>query len=117
MTKEYLEKLSELTKRTSLSGFKKIKLEVKHFFSGAALYANGKIFATLTPKGFAIKLPENNIEKLLKEGKAKKLRYFPKSPIKKDYVVLPKAMTDDLKILRDYVKMSINNIIKEEIKK
>jgi len=117
MAKEYLEQLSELTKRTSLRGFKDIKLEVKHFFSGAALYSNGKICATLTPKGFAIKLPEKNREKLLKEGKAKKLRYFPKAPIKKGYIILPKAMTDDLKILRYYIKMSVKNIIEEEIRK
>lgn len=117
MSKEYFKKLSELTKRTSYSGFKDIKLEVKHFFSGAALYANGKICATLTPKGFAIKLPENNRDKLLKEGKAKKLRYFPKAPIKKDYVILPKAMTDNLKIFGYYIKISINNVIKEGIKK
>ena len=117
MAKEYLEKLSELTKRTSLRGLKDTKLEVKHFFSGAALYSNGKICATLTPKGFAIKLPEKNREKLLKEGKAKKLRYFSKAPIKKDYILLPKAMTDDLKILRYYIKMSIKHLTKEGIRK
>ena len=99
MTKEYLEKLTELTKRASLREFKDIKLEVKHFFSEAALYANGKICATLTPKGFAIKLPETNKDKLLKEGKAKKLRYFSKAPIKKDYVILPKAMNSSCTVL------------------
>ncbi len=31
MAKEYLEKLSELTKGTSLRGLKDIKIEVKHF--------------------------------------------------------------------------------------
>ena len=117
MVREYLEKLSELTKRTSLRGLKDIKLEVKHFFSGAALYVNGKICATLTPKGFALKLPEKNREKLLKEGKAKKLRYFPKAPIKKDYILLPKAINDDLEIFSYYIKMSIKNIIKEGIRK
>jgi TfoX/Sxy family transcriptional regulator of competence genes len=117
MAKEYLEKLSELTKRTSLKELKDIKLEVKHFFSGAALYVNGKICATLTPKGFAIKLPEKNREKLLKEGKAKKLRYFPKAPIKKDYIILPKAITDDLRIFSYYIKIGIKNIINEGIRK
>ncbi len=117
MAKEYLEKLSELTKRISLRGLKNIKLEVKHFFSGAALYINGKIYATLTPKGFAIKLPEKNREKLLKEGKAKRLRYFPKAPIKKNYILLPKAITNDLEIFSYYIKMSINNIIKEGVRK
>ena len=114
MAGEYLERLSELMKRVAPSGFSNVKLECKHFFSGAALYANGKICATLTPKGFAIKLPEKNIKKLLKEGKAKKLRYFPKAPIKKDYIVLSNAMTDDLKILRHYIKMSVKNITKEK---
>ena len=113
MAKEYLEKLSALIKKVVPNQLKNVKLECKHFFSGAALYANGKICVTLTPKGFAVKLPEKNREKLLKEGKAKKLRYFPKAPIKKDYVILPKAMTNDLKILRYYIKMSIKNITKE----
>ena len=117
MAKEYLEKLSELTKRTSLRGLKNIKLEVKHFFSGAALYTNGKICVTLTPKGLAIKLPEKNREKLLKEGKAKKLRYFPKAPIKKDYILLPKSMTDNLEIFSYYLKMSIKHLTKEGIRK
>ena len=93
-----------------------VKLEVKHFFSGAAVYVNEKIFMTLTPVGLAIKLPENNIEKLLKEGKAKKLRYFPKAPIKKDYAILPKAMSNDLKSLRYYIKMSIEHVTKKGIK-
>ena len=113
MVKKYLEKLSSLIKKAVPNQLKSIKLECKHFFSGAALYANGKICATLTPKGFAIKIPENIRKKLLKESKAKKLRYFPKAPIKKDYILLPNAMTDDLKILRHYIKMSIKNITKK----
>ena len=113
MAKEYLEKLSGLIKKTMPNQFKSIKLECKHFFSGAALYANGEICVTLTPKGFAIKLPEKNMEKLLKEGKAKKLRYFLKAPIKKDYVVLSKAMSDDLKSLCYYIKMSIGHVTKK----
>ena len=114
MAKKYLEKLLPLIKKGVPNQLKSIKLECKHFFSGAALYANGKICATLTPKGFAIKLPENIRKKLLIEKKAKKLRYFPKAPIKKDYVILPKAITDDLKSLRYYIKISIKNTIKEE---
>ena len=116
MAREYLEKLSTLIKKAVPNQLKSIRLECKHFFSGAALYANGKICVTLTPKGFAVKLPENIRKKLLKEGKAKKLRYFPKAPVKKEYVVLPNAITDDLKILRHYIKMSIKNITKERAK-
>ena len=116
MAKKYLEKLSSLIKKTLPNQLKSIRLERKHFFSGAALYTNGKICVTLTPKGFAVKLPENIRKKLLKEGKAKKLRYFPKAPVKKDYVVLPTVITDDVEILHHYIKMSIKNITKEKTK-
>ena len=116
MAKEYLERLSKLIEQVATSQSSYVKLEVKHFFSGAAVYVNEKIFMTLTPVGLAIKLPEKNIEKLLKEGKAKKLRYFPKAPIKKDYAILPKAMSNDLKSLRYYIKMSIEHVTKKVIK-
>ena len=76
MAKKYLEKLSSLIKKTVPNQLKSIKLECKHFFSGAALYANGKICATLTPKGFAIKLPENIRKKLLIEKKQKNFAIF-----------------------------------------
>ncbi len=112
MAQEYLEMLSESKKKAVPNQLKNVNLECKHFFSGAALYVNGKICATLTPAGFAIKLPEKNREKLLKEEKAEKLRYFSNAPIKKDYVVLPKAITDDLKVLRYYITMSIKHITK-----
>ena len=116
MAKEYLERLSKLIEQVASSQSSYVKLEVKHFFRGAAVYVNEKIFMTLTPVGLAIKLPEKNIEKLLKEGKAKKLRYFPKAPIKKDYAILPKAMSNDLKSLRYYIKMSIEHVMKKGIK-
>jgi len=48
----------------------------KHFFSGAAAYVDGKVFATLTPVGIAFKLPEARCVVLLTED-ALPLRYFP----------------------------------------
>jgi len=71
-----------------------IEFECKHFFSGAAAYADGRIFMTLTPVGLALKLPEDARNKLLAKG-AKPLKYFPKAPIKKDYVILPEALVAD----------------------
>jgi len=63
---------------------------------------------TLTPAGFALKLPEESRSILKKEKRAKSLRYFPKAPIKKDYVVLPKKMLIDQKELRTWIKKSID---------
>jgi len=107
MAKEYLDKLSVIMKQATVRRFNDVNLEYKHFFSGAAVYADGRICISLTPVGFAIKLPEALRDVLLKEKGTKSLRYFPKGPIKKDYVVLPKSMLNDMKTLRSWVKKTI----------
>jgi len=110
MAKGYLEKLSELTNRVTAGKFKNVDLECKHFFSGAAVYANGRICITLTPVGFAVKLPEESRNALMRDKGAKHLRYFPKGPIKKDYVVLPKATIKDMRTLQHWVEVSIEYV-------
>ena len=66
---------------------------------------------SLTPAGFAIKLPEESRNTLIKEQGAKPLRYFPKGPIKKDYVVLSKSVLNDVKTLREWVKISVEYVV------
>ena len=66
---------------------------------------------SLTPVGFAIKLPEESRNTLIKEQGAKPLRYFSKGPIKKDYVVLPNAVLSDIKALRNWVKISVEYVV------
>lgn len=110
MAQKYLEQLSVLMRATTSGRFLDIKLECKHFFSGAALYVNGKICISLTPVGFAIKLPEESRNILLKKKGIKLLRYFPEGPIKKDYVVLPKSILNDVRVLGDWVKLCIEYV-------
>jgi len=110
VAEQYLERLSALIEKAA-SGKIKNSLECKHFFSGAAVYAKGRICMSLTPVGFAIKLPEESRNTLSKEQGAKPLRYFPKGPIKKDYVVLPRAVLNDIKALRNWVKVSIEYVV------
>jgi len=107
MAKEYLDQLSAILKQATVHSFKDVNLECKHFFSGAAVYANGKICISLTPAGFAIKVPEASRDLLLKEKGTKNLRYFPGGPIKKDYVVLPEVMLNDMKVLHSWVEVTI----------
>ncbi len=106
MAKPYLEKLQALVDqlRPEIDQFEGV--ECKHFFSGAAAYTAGQIFMSLTPVGLAIKLSENDIKLLFDQG-AKPLKYFPKSPIKKDYAVLPRHIKDDRKVLKNWVLKSI----------
>jgi TfoX/Sxy family transcriptional regulator of competence genes len=110
VAEEYLERLSALIEKAA-SGKIKDDLECKHFFSGAAVYAKGRICMSLTPVGFAIKLPEESRNTLIKEQGAKPLRYFPKGPIKKDYVVLQNALLNDIKALRNWVKVSVEYVV------
>ncbi len=110
MAEEYLEQLAALLDKAA-PGEIKGDLECKHFFSGAAVYAQGRICMSLTPVGFAIKLPEESRDTLIEELGAKPLRYFPKGPIKKDYVVLPKVALNDIKALRNWVKISVEYVV------
>ena len=111
MAKKYLHQLTVLMQQSTSGRFKDIKLECKHFFSGAAVYANGRICISLTPVGFAIKLPEESQNILMREKGAKHLQYFSKGHIKKDYVVLPKSMLKDIKTLRRWVNACIEYVI------
>lgn len=104
MAQPYLDQLKKLVKE-----FGQDKLECKHFFSGAACYTDGKIFASLTPIGFALKLPEKTRSKLIRQGD-KALRYFPKAPVKKDYVVLTKEMVKNLKTFKNLLKISMKYV-------
>jgi hypothetical protein len=46
MARKYLEQLSALMKQIGGEKFSGVDIECKHFFSGAAAYANGRIFVT-----------------------------------------------------------------------
>ncbi len=83
-----------------------LAIECKHFFSGAAAYANGRIFMTLTPAGLALKLPQRARDRLMASGGAQ-LRYFRDGPIKKDYVVVPEPLAKDPSALKPWIEESI----------
>ena len=87
MAKVYFERLSQLISDLKIESEVSGDLEIKHFFSGAALYANKVICASWSPGGLAFKLAETEINKLLSSGKAKPLRYFEKGHIKEGYAM------------------------------
>ena len=69
-------------------------LECRHFFSGAAVYRDNSIVASLTSVGLAFKVSAEVHDRLIESGRALPLRYFPRSPIKKNYVLFPDAAVD-----------------------
>ena len=86
MAHPYLEQLKSLVS-TELRG--DVDLTCKHFFSGAALYANGKICASLSPAGLAFKLGKKCSEELITNQIAVPLCYFKGAPTKSNYVLFP----------------------------
>jgi hypothetical protein len=103
----YLQRLSHILDRLQLVSAEGLTLEPRHFFSGAALYVNGRICASLGPAGFAIKVPAGVRQSLLNEGKGKEFRFFAKGPIKREYVVLSEAAVQDDGTLQQLIAMSV----------
>ena len=87
MAKEYFEKLSALIRDLKIEDEVDLLMEVKHFFSGAALYADKTICASYSPVGLAFKLPDSEVRKLIRSGQAKPLKYFPNGRVKKGYAL------------------------------
>jgi len=87
MAKEYLDKLTRLIQFLEIEDEVSTPMEIKHFFSGAALYINGKICVSWSPVGLAFKLGEEEVSRLIESGAASPLKYFAKGHIKKGYAL------------------------------
>ena len=109
MAEPYLSDLRELLGRCELAGTAMPAIDCRHFFAGAAAYADGKIFMSLSPAGLALKLPEADRRALMEAG-GKPLRYFSRAPVKKGYVVLPATMTADVGALRGWIRKSLDTL-------
>lgn len=106
MAEPYFERLSQIVDRLGPISPESVTLETRHFFSGAALYANGKICASLSPSGFAVKLPKEIRQRLIDDGSAKEFRFFESGPIKREYVALSEAIVQDEESFRKLIDIS-----------
>ncbi len=70
----------------------------------------GRICIALTPVRLVLKLPQAARGRLAKTG-AKPLRYFPKGPIKKDYVVVPRGFEGDRRKLKLWARKAIDHVL------
>ena len=111
MAEPYFEDLSRIVERLEPIPLENVTLETKHFFSGAALYANGKICASLSPVGLAVKLPEDVRQSLISEVNAEEFRFFEKGPIKREYAVLSEAIVQDEQALRKLIKIGAQYVV------
>ncbi len=111
MAQPYLDQIRELVNDIDLSD---PAVVCKHFFSGAAVYANGKIVASLSPKGLAFKLTESRCAEVLSEGSAIPLRYFEKSPAKRGYVLFPDKNQLRREEIEGFFKECVSNSAQDE---
>ncbi|MEH6631281.1 MAG: TfoX/Sxy family protein [Halopseudomonas aestusnigri] len=109
MAEPFLTERITLTKQV-VQNQNKNTISCKHFFSGAAAYADGQVFMSLSPAGLALKLPEDQRDLILQQG-GKPLKYFPKSPIKKGYAVLSPTQREDTDGLYNLIIISIDHVL------
>ncbi len=110
MAQPYLDELTALLEASSLASGGTASIDCRHFFSGAAAYVQGQVFALLTPVGLSLKLSPDARQALTVKHGAKPLRQFPQGPIKKDYVVLAPAMRRDPDALRPWLQASVDYV-------
>ena len=111
MAEPYLARLAQIVGELGPLQVGGATLESKHFFSGAALYANRKIFASLSPAGFAVKLPADTRRSLIEEGKGTQFRFFANGPVKRDYVALSESTVSDENSIRELIALSVDYVI------
>jgi len=78
-----------------------------------ALCVHGRIFASLSPAGFAIKLPEHTRKTLIDAGKATEFRFFARGPIKREYVALSESALADHESVRELIASSVSYALSE----
>ena len=110
MAKVYFEKLSALLEKLHIENEITKPMEVKHFFSGAALYINKTICASWSPAGLAFKLDEQEANKLIKNGKAIPLKYFPNGHVKKGYALFEEPNENEASHWKKYFIKSAQQV-------
>ena len=84
-----------------------LELAFRPMFGGIMGYAAGKVFASLSDVGLALKLSGADREALLGEPGAKPLQYEPSAPVSKSYVVVPAGMLEESERLREWIVRSV----------
>lgn len=87
-----------------------LELDYRPMFGGACAYVEGRVFASLSNVGLALKLPPAAQERRLAEPDAKRLQYAPDDPPSKQYVVAPAAVVADDEALAGWLRDSVEYV-------
>lgn len=83
------------------------ELLFKPMFGGVCAYVEGRVFASLSDMGLALKLPPPAQAALLAVDGAQRLRYEPDAPESKSYIVVPPAMQEQPDTLAAWAAQSV----------
>ena len=86
-------------------------LTFKPMFGGVCACVGGRVFASLSDIGMALKLPPEAQAALLAEPGAKRLQYEPDAPPSKQYVVVPLPMQADPAALAPWLARSVEYVL------
>lgn len=89
---------------------KERELSFKSMFGGACAYVNGRVFASLSNVGLALKIDGVTAKSWLEHG-AKWLQYEDDAPISKSYLVVPDAVLNDEEELSRWVERSVSFVL------
>ncbi len=87
-----------------------LELAFRPMFGGIMGYATGKVFASLSDVGLALKLSGDDRAALLSVEGAKPLQYEPDQPPSKSYVVVPESMWSKADELRTWIVRSTTGL-------
>jgi TfoX/Sxy family transcriptional regulator of competence genes len=87
-----------------------LELTFKPMFGGIMAYAGGKVFASLSDVGLALKLAGKDRDDLLAAPGAEPLQYEPSQPPSKSYVVVPEPLLSDALALRPWIVRSVGGL-------
>ena len=93
-----------------------MELAFRPMFGGIMGYAAGKVFASLSDVGLALKLSSEGRDALLAISGSKPQQYEPDQPVSKSNVVVPEAMLSDSDGLRDWIVRSAAGLAPKSVR-
>ena len=111
MAEPYRTVLAQMAERLELPEAAAVTIAVKHFFNGAALYANDHICLVHNPSGLALKMRPEERGRLITSGEGALFRVFPKGPVKREYVALSESLIGDQNRLLELIEGSIGYLL------
>jgi TfoX/Sxy family transcriptional regulator of competence genes len=106
-----LELMQEQIANAAASVAPECELTFRPIFGGISGYVAGRVFASLSNVGLALKLSPSEQANLLALPDAKRLRYEPDAPESKQYIVVPPSVPTDEGTFATWVGKSIEFVL------